>query len=137
VPILHVLKTDGKEAVELIQELKQGQKDPSVFHARIELLKCEGFDMDAVKEINELKFDMNNNFLLGVGETSFTVIDLRESQLEPDKNGLKFKMVKRYEVQPVYEEIKTIKFCTNGVLDHSIFKDFVSEKCTNTRKSID
>ena len=44
--------------------------------------------MDAVKEINELKFDMNNNFLLGVGETSFTVIDLRESQLEPDKHTL-------------------------------------------------
>jgi hypothetical protein len=52
--------------------------------------------MDAVKEITQLKFDMNNKFLLGVGETSFTVIDLRESQVEPDKNGLSFKTVKRF-----------------------------------------
>jgi hypothetical protein len=45
--------------------------------------------------------------------------------------------MKTFILQPCYEEIVQIKFCTNGVLDDNIFKDFVSDKSTNTRVSID
>lgn len=45
--------------------------------------------------------------------------------------------MKTFKLQPIYGEIVKIKFCTNGVLDDNIFKDFVSDKCANTRVSID
>ena len=138
IPVLTVLKTDGKEATELIHELKAGQRDHSVFYARVPLAghDCD-FDLDWLKSLKNLQFDMNNNFLIGVGKTDFFMLDLREARDRPDSLGLSFKKIKNFSLEPIYEEIKSIKFCTNGVLDDEIFKDFVSDKCTNTRVSID
>lgn len=81
VPMLYVLKTDGKEPTELITEIRRGQEDRSVFFAQLDLSdKLNGIDVDQINDIKSLTFDMNNNFLLGVGTTEFFVVDLRENR---------------------------------------------------------
>jgi hypothetical protein len=90
-----------------------------------------------LENLQSLTFDINNKFLVGVGKTDFFVVDLREGRSHKDDHGLSFGKVKTFPLQPFYEEIKELKFCTNGVLDDFIFKNFVSEKCKNTSVTVD
>jgi hypothetical protein len=72
-----------------------------VFLARLDLTdERNGIDVDQLSDLRNLTFDMNNNFLVGVGKTEFFVLDLREGRDQPDGYGLTFGRTKTFMLQP-------------------------------------
>ena len=92
-------------------------------------------------ETCKIEFDLNNNFLVGTGAASFFIVDLRRNQImetksiienlarrfqkkdpKTDEFGLgAFGRLATFHLEPMYERIDSIKVCTGGALDESIY----------------
>ena len=88
VPVLCVVKCDGSEPRELLQEIDKSQTDPDELLLRIELCNDsilgpggeEKLTEEKIRSLKKLTFDLNNCFLVGVGQTDFFAVDLRVDQ---------------------------------------------------------
>ena len=70
--------------------------------------------------VEKIKFDVNNNFLVGFGGLKFFVLDLRTKSFE------KKECIKVYEItDALYTKIYNLNFCSCAKLNKEIYKNLV------------